>query len=78
MQVANVKYFHCEAKLGLRVCETKFGQVCRKSLIIADFADYADFGEIDYEGFSESNVSCTAIGNSGHPLNQDCDIIQSC
>ena len=29
MQIANVKHSHCEAKLGLRVWETKFGCVHR-------------------------------------------------
>ena len=31
MQIANVKYSHCEAKFGLRVWETKFGRVRRKT-----------------------------------------------
>ena len=31
MQIANVKLSHCEAKFGLRVWETKFGRVRRKT-----------------------------------------------
>ena len=31
MQIANVKHSHCEAKLGFRVWETKFGHVRRKT-----------------------------------------------
>ena len=31
MQIANVKHSHCEAKLGFRVWETKFGCVHRKT-----------------------------------------------
>ena len=31
MQIANVKHSHCEAKLGFRVWETKFGRVRRKT-----------------------------------------------
>ena len=31
MRIANVKHSHCEAKLGPRVWETKFGQLRRKT-----------------------------------------------
>ena len=31
MQIANVKHSHCEAKFGLRVWETKFWRVRRKT-----------------------------------------------
>ena len=52
--------------LGFRVSETKFGRVRHKSLIIADFTDFADFREMGYKGLSEANVSfvATRLGTS--------------